>query len=101
MRKTILQGNFLPSFSLSLDQFFFSLGQNNFSRQNSVISRFVKPDFFVLLGDPNWEPPENYEDSDFDDSVISEDEIADLVESLKSEVRIAEIYPEKVIKFSY
>jgi len=46
-------------------------------------------------GDPNWEPPENYEDSDFDDSVISEDEIADLVESLKSEVRIAEIYPEK------
>merc|ERR1712203_857409 len=27
-------------------------------------------------GDPNWEPPENYEDSDFDDSVISEDEIA-------------------------
>ena len=35
------------------------------------------------------------------DSVISEDEIADLVESLKSEVRIAEIYPEKVIKFSY
>ena len=57
--------------------------------------------FFVLLGDPNWEPPENYEDSDFDDSVISEDEIADLVESLKSEVRIAEIYPEKVIKFSY
>jgi len=46
-------------------------------------------------GDPNWEPPENYEDSDFDDSVISEDEIADLVESLKQEVRIAEIYPEK------
>ena len=52
--------------------------------------------FLIFLGDPNWEPPENYEDSDFDDSVISEDEIADLVESLKQEVRIAEIYPEKV-----
>ena len=34
--------------------------------------------------DPDWEPPENYEDSDDADSEISEDEINDLIESMKT-----------------
>ena len=37
-------------------------------------------------GDPDWVPPENYEDSDDTESDISEDEIKDLEESLKHEV---------------
>lgn len=33
--------------------------------------------------DPDWEPPENYEDSDDADSEISENEIKELIESMK------------------
>jgi len=44
-------------------------------------------------GDPDWEPPENYEDSDELDSDISEDEIRDLAESAKQDLKIDEILP--------
>jgi len=44
--------------------------------------------------DPDWEPPENYEDTDDADSEISEDEINDLVESMKIEVKIADFSPD-------
>jgi len=45
-------------------------------------------------GDPDWEPPENYEDTDDADSEISEDEINDLVESMKIEVKITDFLPD-------
>jgi len=44
--------------------------------------------------DPDWEPPENYEDSDDADSEISEDEINDLIESMKTEVKITDFLPD-------
>ena len=44
-------------------------------------------------GDPDWVPPDNFEDSDDLDSDISEDEINDLAESLKQELKIEEILP--------
>jgi len=45
--------------------------------------------------DPDWVPPENYEDSDDSESDISEDEIKDLAESLKHDVKFPDILPEK------
>ena len=42
------------------------------------------------VDDPTWEPPENFEDSDNADSDISEDEINDLIESMKTEVKITD-----------
>jgi len=47
--------------------------------------------------DPDWEPPENYEDTDDADSEISEDEINDLIESMKDmkeEVKVADFVPD-------
>merc|ERR1711879_1061435 len=49
------------------------------------------------VDDPTWEPPENFEDSDDADIDISEDEINDLIESMKTEVKITDFLPDKNI----
>jgi len=49
------------------------------------------------VDDPTWEPPENFEDSDDADSDISEDEINDLIESMKTEVKITDFLPDNNI----
>jgi hypothetical protein len=46
-----------------------------------------------LADDPDWLPPENYQDSDEMDSDISDEEIRDLAESLKQDLKIEEILP--------
>lgn len=45
--------------------------------------------------DPDWIPPEDFEDSDEIESDISDDEVTDLSEALKKEIKIDEILPPK------
>ena len=53
------------------------------------------------VDDPTWEPPENFEDSDNADSDVSEDEINDLIESMKTEVKITDFFPDEKSPHTY
>lgn len=46
-----------------------------------------------LDNDPDWLPPENFQDSDEMESDISEEEVRDLAEALKQDLKIEEILP--------